>query len=436
MKTFILLFLTMASAYSQDNCGSSDKRNMVDQLDCFCGSGDKSVVQQKIDKLGVLRSEFGKRNENDCHSAIVKTLFSVKDNKISSDVSKKLKSLNYSDEQIDKTLTPVIKRVEAAKLINSGSCSKSSVSISIWPFSYKSSVSEECKAIDKMDPKEREAVMTLAILSTDPFSKGQNSFTPQFKELEDAKTLVESYPENRISKCLGLTKSIEGTVECSTSKADDTKIENCTLLGVGPTNSIKCLQGDIDATGIKACKFLGFGEVNTMKCLDMKPDVRVAELCKFLKFGEVNTINCLNLKPDEEVARGCKLQNFGEVNTLSCLKLKPSKEVAESCKKLNMGEVNAIRCLTISPESSIASACKSLNLGELNTMACLQSGASPEKMHQCGLKNLSELQTLACLKQPLNEKPASALVIDIPRAPKELVDEKSGSTLKANDVSK
>ena len=434
MKLFIFLFLTMASAYSQENCGALDKRNMVDQLDCFCGSDDKSAIEQKIDKLGVLSKEFKKQGTNSCYSAIVATLFSTKDNKISSDVSKKLKSLNYSDKQLDEALAPIIKRIDAAKLISSGSCSKGS--INIWPF--KNSVPAECKAIDKMNQEEREAVMTLAI-AMNPLVKNPDSFTPEFKKIDEAKKLVESYPENRILKCLELTKSIDGTSECSGSKADDAKIENCTLLGMGPTNSVKCLQTNTDAAGVKACKYLGLGETNTMNCLQKNPDGQVALACKFLNFGETNTMRCLEMKPEVKVAELCKFLGFGESNTVNCLNIKPDEQVVRSCKKLNMGETSTVKCLMIKPESDIASACKNLNLGETSMLACLQSGASPEKMHQCGLKHLSELQTLACLKQPLNEKPASADVSDIPRAPKELVDEgngNSGSVLKVNGVSK
>jgi hypothetical protein len=464
MKIFTFLFFITTSVYSQENCGSSDKRNMVDQLDCFCQSDGKSVVQEKIDKLGVLSKEFGKLNANDCNSAIIKTLLSVNDNKINSDVSKKLKSLNYSDEQIDKTLAPITKRIDQAKLISSGSCSKGTYSITIGPFNYKSKGSAECEAINKMDPKERQAVMMLSILMN-PVIKDRNSFATQFKELEEAKKIVENYPENRILKCLKLTNSINGIGECSSSKADEGKIENCISLGMGESNSLKCLQTNADAVGFKgckylelgetntmnclqknpekkialACKFLDLGETNTMNCLDMKPEGEVAEWCKFLKFGETNTMNCLNIKPNEQVTRACKLQNFGETNTINCLNLKPSKEVAESCKKLHMGETNAISCLIIKPDSEIASACENLNLGETSTLACLQSGASPEKMNQCGLKNLSEMQTLDCLKQPFNEKPTNAQVVDMPRVPKELIiEDKEGTEngLQMNNISK
>lgn len=438
MKIFILLLLTMSSAYSQENCGSLDKRNMVDQLDCFCGSDSKSVVQQKIDKLGVLSKEFGKQNANDCNSAIIKTLSSSKDNKINSDVSKKLKSLNYSDEQIGKTLTPVAKRINAAKLIKDGSCSKGSLSISVWPFSYKSSESAECEAINKMDPSEREAVLILAI-SMNPLIKSPNSFTAQFKELEEANKLVESYPENRILKCLELTKTINGTAECSTSKADDGKIDNCITLGMGVTNSVKCLQSNADASGIKSCKYLGLGETNTINCLQVNPEGQLARTCKFLGFGETNTMKCLEMKPEVKVAELCKFLAFGETNTVNCLKIKPNEQVTRACKLLSFGETNRVNCLQIKPETTIASACKNLNLGETNTMSCLKSGAPPEKMHQCGLKNLSETQTISCLSQPFNEKPANSQVSDIQRAPKEWVDENnenSGSALKLNSISK
>lgn len=454
----------MVSAHSQENCGSSDKRSMVEQLDCFCGTDSKSIIQQKVDKLGALGKEFGERRVNDCNSAINSTLALSTDSKITSDMSKKLKSLNYSDEQINKILTPVTKRMEAVKLIREGSCSKGKVTVRVWPFSYKSSEPAGCEALNKMDPSELESVMLLAI-SMNVLAVKPTTFTNQFKELEEASKLVEAYPEERILKCLKLAGNMNGTAECSKSKADDSKIDNCVTLRLGSTNSLKCLQSNADASGIKSCKYLGlgetntlnclqvnpegqlartckflqFGETNTMKCLEMKPDIAVAEMCKFLAFGETNAINCLKIKPSEQVVRACKILNFTEAGTIKCLNIKPELDSASVCKSLNFTEAGAIKCLNIKPELDIASACKNLNFTEAGLISCLQSKASPEKMQQCGFKNLTEAQTLSCLSQPLSEKPANSQVSDIPRAPKEWTDEtneNSGSALKLNNTSK
>ena len=81
--------------------------------------------------------------------------------------------------------------------------------------------SKEYAAINKMDPSELEAVISLAIFMN-PIIKGTDSFTPQFKKLEEATKLEESY-----------------------SKTEDSKIENCISLAMGVTNSINCLQSSL-----------------------------------------------------------------------------------------------------------------------------------------------------------------------------------------------
>ena len=114
LTLFSILFHT-SEAFTQ-TCDSSDKRDMVEQLDCYCSPNDKSIMQQKVDNLRVMNKKF----RHDCNSAVLMTLAYSKDNKVSPAISKKLETLKYSKEQADAIIGQAEKRASYYKLIKSG----------------------------------------------------------------------------------------------------------------------------------------------------------------------------------------------------------------------------------------------------------------------------------------------------------------------------
>ena len=396
---FLVSAMFMNTAFSQ-SCDSTDKREMLEQLDCFCHPENKSIVKEKVDKLGNLAKTIGVSN-SDCASSITTTIMLSNDKKIDSKVAEKLKSLKYSDQQVDDILKNRSQLAKNAKIISNNTCSTKSISISIWPLKYKNNQSPECEAFSKLKPEELESAQLLSMYNAFAILSKQTDFSSQLKAIEKASLLVEKYPEQRIAKCLKLTTDLAGVDSCSSSKADDEKIESCAILKMTESSSLKCLSSKADPATTKACKALNMTESSVLTCLDMAPSNATILSCKSLNMTEPSTITCLGINSDPKLI--------------------------SACKSLNMTESSAIKCLELKPEPALVLSCKTLNMTESSAIRCLQIGAAPEKIHQCGLKNLVESQTLDCITKAYNESVASSQVNDGQRVEKENSDQDGDS---------
>lgn len=308
VSSVALLITTLYSgAASSRTCDSLDRRDMVEQLDCYCNPKDRSIVQQELDSIGSLAKSFSVSTPSDCASATLLTLMASKDSNADSAVSKELSSLGYSPDQVRSIVGTATKRVTAAKLIQSGSCSGSSYTITFGPFKFGNKGRDpQCQELDKLEPNEREAAYTLAMVIGFYRTQKQSLFSDHFQKLEKAAEIVAHYPGPRISKCLKITQDLNAINQCLDSPADDEKIQGCISLNMISSNAMRCLQTRADLQMIQACKSLNLIESNTLACLDKNTSIETIRGCRLLNLIDSNTLRCLDMGASYETDVSCQ----------------------------------------------------------------------------------------------------------------------------------
>lgn len=434
-NTLVIIALMISSkvAYSQ-TCNSSDKRDMVEQLDCYCSANDKSLAEQKFEKLGTLAGPL-KIQAYDCATAAGIAFAVSNDKKIEKNITKKLETLNFPVEKIEAIVKPAAKKAHDLKLVSSAPCSKSSFSLKLGPLSFgNSSKSEECVAFEKLSADEIKSAYALSnykMFVNHSSFKDSSIFSTQLKQLELAE-VVDLYPKEKILNCAKLLGGASNIDKCAA--VSDEKIDGCQKLAFSSAaNALQCLALEVDKINLSACSHLSFdSEANRLACLELRPGLVTASLCKSLDFlSEANRLTCVRTNPEKNVALSCKHMDFlSEANRLACLETKPEIALATSCSKLDfLSEANRLTCLKTKVNQDIIAACGELKMiSEANRLTCLNIGAQPDKIHQCGLKDFGESKTLDCIRTAYNEAAANAQVSNSKRAPKDKISEDSTTT--------
>lgn len=426
LKNFLFLCsLIFSSVGYAQTCDSTDKREVIEKLECYCDPSGRSHVQLALEKLGSLTKSLGIEFPGDCSAAVTVSLLSYPgEKKVEAKIAKKLGELGYSIDDEKEIIKTASRNITFINLINSQTCTRSSGTLTIGPFTYGGKEKPaECKDLNAMDLKEQLRLSFIGMRMRAANILKMSLIDDQLERISQAEELVSEYPIPRIESCLKLSSSLNVVKQCLDLNVDDAKIDNCKSLLLSESASIKCLSKDAPKSAFQGCKSLLLGESATLSCLDKKPTLETAvacktlllsesanlscldrapspshaKACKSLFLSEEGTMACLNMDVDPKVISSCKSLTLSEASTFTCLGLAPSPSRAGGCKSLFLSEKGTLTCLSIEVDSTIVPACKSLNSSEAGSLACLQSKASAQKIIECGQKFLSEAQTLECL---------------------------------------